>query len=367
MKFLDGILGLIHFPVWITLAPLRVLNLLFCKPNSVCIIKLAAMGDVICLYPTIYSLARSGYDVVLITTNRSNPKLFKDCKAISKVILLNLDIRFFFFSLVKIIINILKSKICINADQYYNLSKYISYASYNSTGFKTRKSKEYYKLPVDYSYIKNEKYQFLKLAIAAIPKINFQLPDTDLFASHKTSNKRTDFKNCVLLYPGSGPSAKIRRWPIDKWIKLYFELRTKGYNCKFIGGPQEEEFKEILISNDIHKNDIHLNKLPFNELIKAMTLGSAFIGNDAGLFHVADALRLPVVGIFGPNLSSKWGSIRPESAHLELDIECRPCISVIDGIVPDFCKHSHRNCIKNITIKQVIKKFESLGIKKYDF
>ena len=75
------------------LFPLRVFNRIWASKNSVSVIKLAAMGDLICLYPSLFALKEKGFEVNLITTKRSNPKIFENHSAISKIIILDTNFK----------------------------------------------------------------------------------------------------------------------------------------------------------------------------------------------------------------------------------------------------------------------------------
>ena len=77
------------------------------------------------------------------------------------------------------------------------------------------------------------------------------------------------------------------------------------------------------------------------------------MGNDAGLLHLAESQGMPVVGIFGPNIYSKWGSINPASSAAEIELECRPCIKSYLGQVPSICMRGDVKCIEDISTKNV--------------
>lgn len=359
-KLIDKSLQILHYPIWIFLAPIRLINKFISSPKAVTVIKLAAMGDIICLYPSISNLHRKGYKVTLVTTTRSNPQLFESCEAIHEIILLDFKIKQSFKSIVRIFYNILCSRFCINADQYYNLSKLLSYISSESIGFETEKNKQCYKFPTKYSYVENEKLQFFKLANKITYLDERQLLSNDVFDHVKHYSENFLFKDAVLLHPGSGPTAQIRRWPLENWVKLYFELTHKGWKCKFIGGPEEVEIIPYLVRKKVPMYNIHINSFKLTELIDAMRCCRAFIGNDAGLFHVADGLGVPLLGIFGPNISSKWGSIRKLSAHVEIELPCRPCIVNVEGKIPNFCRIGTLKCLNDITTHYVEAVLENL-------
>ena len=71
-------------------------------------------------------------------------------------------------------------------------------------------------------------------------------------------------------------------------------------------------------------------------------------GNDGGLLHVAGAVNLPVIGIFGPSKSSKWGSIHPDSVAFEVELDCRPCLQNYLGKVPQECWKGTSECLSRI-------------------
>ena len=353
MKTLDAILGYFHIILWIFFFPVRKLNRQIGLKKRICIIKLSAMGDVICLYPAIHGLYKTGYEVTLITTERSNPTLFEAANGISRIVVLQTNVKRFLLSFINVAHNICLSEVCINADQYYNLSKVLCYASSHSIGFKTKRKLALYRKKVEYSYLDNEKIQFFRLAEMADKNVNKSSLDKVLVFPESRLENLELLAGSVLLYPGSGPSAKIRRWPLGNWIELYKIFKKEGHDCKFIGGPDELVFVEALLKSGACEEDVFINKLPLIDLIALMRHGSAFIGNDAGLFHVADTLQLPLVGLFGPNLSSKWGSLRANTKHLEFELNCRPCIVAADGIIPQNCKIESHACMENILVSMV--------------
>ena len=82
------------------------------------------------------------------------------------------------------------------------------------------------------------------------------------------------------------------------------------------------------------------------------------MGNDGGLLHLAEAVRLPVIGIFGPSRFSKWGSVNPESIAFETDVDCRPCLRNYLGDVPQRCWKGTSECLTRIPTNVVIDAIE---------
>ncbi len=77
-----------------------------------------------------------------------------------------------------------------------------------------------------------------------------------------------------------------------------------------------------------------------------------FIGPDSGPLHVAAALGVPCVGVYGPNIPARSGPIAPNVRIVELPLPCRPCnqnrpcprtVACIAGIDPSMIADAARD------------------------
>ena len=82
-------------------------------------------------------------------------------------------------------------------------------------------------------------------------------------------------------------------------------------------------------------------------------IATIFIGNDGGLLHLAESQDVPIVGIFGPALYSKWGSINIQSIGVESNVSCRPCLKNYIAEIPENCHKKDLACLKNIEVDYV--------------
>ncbi len=71
--------------------------------------------------------------------------------------------------------------------------------------------------------------------------------------------------------------------------------------------------------------------------------------------HLATAINLPVIAIFGPTNHKKYGPRRKDDCIIRKDLECSPCEAAQ-------CRYNHE-CLKLIKPDDVIEKV-SLLIKK---
>ena len=76
-----------------------------------------------------------------------------------------------------------------------------------------------------------------------------------------------------------------------------------------------------------------------------------FVGNDAGPMHIAAAVGIPTIGIFGPGEENIWFPYRTQEGCVALrkDVPCHPCHL-------DFCNREgdlYMECMKLLAVKEV--------------
>ncbi|HDD44130.1 MAG: lipopolysaccharide heptosyltransferase II, partial [Promethearchaeia archaeon] len=89
------------------------------------------------------------------------------------------------------------------------------------------------------------------------------------------------------------------------------------------------------------------------EVAGILSLAKAFISNDSGLMHLAAALKIPQIAIFGSTDPKKTGPLNPKAIVLKKDLPCSPCFKRT-------CKYGHYKCLRNITVNEVLKALQNL-------
>jgi heptosyltransferase III len=120
--------------------------------------------------------------------------------------------------------------------------------------------------------------------------------------------------NSIALHPGSG--SILKNWPEENWKELLELLAIKS-NRKFlfIGGEAEGERCERL-SKIIPPERVEIaQNLPLVELAQRMKSCAGFIGHDSGITHIAAALDLSGLVLWGPCNAQTW---RPQSEKFKL-------------------------------------------------
>jgi len=107
----------------------------------------------------------------------------------------------------------------------------------------------------------------------------------------------------AILNPGAGWGAK--RWPAERYGRVARALAADGLRSILNYGPGEEDLaREAEAASDGAAITI---KGSITELIALTRRARLFIGGDTGPLHLAAALRVPVVAIFGPTDPARNG------------------------------------------------------------
>lgn len=141
-----------------------------------------------------------------------------------------------------------------------------------------------------------------------------------------------------------------RAWGITRMHNLLELLVKDGNQIVLIGGPQEipllEELTEFLKLPQV----INLvGKCRIKQSIVAIKRCTCSIGIDTGMQHIAGALSVPTISIFGPTNPKNHGAFSTCSYFVEHNVDCKYCYGTENYI---HCKH--RRCLTEITPQQVM-------------
>jgi heptosyltransferase-1 len=100
----------------------------------------------------------------------------------------------------------------------------------------------------------------------------------------------------AILNPGAGWGAK--RWPAERYGEVARGLAELGLQAILNYGPGEDELARAAEAASGRAARAMSSSL--TELIALTRRARLFVGGDTGPMHLAAALRVPVVGIFGP-------------------------------------------------------------------
>ena len=112
-----------------------------------------------------------------------------------------------------------------------------------------------------------------------------------------------DIDRFVLMNPGAGWGAKC--WPAERYAAVAAALPAIGLATVVNIGPGESKLANAFSSNPNAR--VFPVAGSIGQLIACTRRASLFIGGDTGPLHLAAALNIPVVGIYGPTNPARNG------------------------------------------------------------
>lgn len=116
-----------------------------------------------------------------------------------------------------------------------------------------------------------------------------------------------------------------KHWPERYWQVLAGLITAAGLSVVLPWGTVEEQQRAQRIQQaggDI----VVLPRLGLTELAGHLQGARAVVGVDTGLAHVAAALRVPSITLYGPTKPGLSGTLGVGQQHLVADFECAPCL-----------------------------------------
>ena len=182
---------------------------------------------------------------------------------------------------------------------------------------------------------------------------DFPLPNSGITCGNRSLRPGRTVR--VALHPGASKAAKA--WHQDRYAEVGFRLQEiLGAEILLLGGPGEKS----LIDSIGRRLPTPPLTLPEPAGVKrlAIHLNSCdlLIGNDSGPMHIAGALGIPVIGIFGPGSPRRTGPFRPRSKFVPVTagFPCAPCRQKF-GLECDPLPSGKPPCLEVISVEEVMR------------
>jgi heptosyltransferase-2 len=129
----------------------------------------------------------------------------------------------------------------------------------------------------------------------------------------------------VILNPG-GYFGSAKRWPPERYAALAVLLQDQfKAQIAIIGSAQESPLAESIAGNLAVKPLILSGLTSLRQLAALINRAQLCITNDSGPMHLANALRIPVVALFGPTIPEATAPFQEPSAVIRKPVPCWPC------------------------------------------
>ncbi len=170
----------------------------------------------------------------------------------------------------------------------------------------------------------------------------------------KTSKIERD-ELVIGLHPGSSISFGMsnKRWGIEKFRSLAKRIISL-YQAKIIAFVGEDD------SDLSFGDEVILVKESLDVVASIIARCVLFIANDTGLMHLAAALGVPVIGIFGPTDPKRTGPRGTKSYIVNKKIACSPCYTFERLGKGISCNFSNAKCLNEISVNDVLNEVDKI-------
>ena len=149
---------------------------------------------------------------------------------------------------------------------------------------------------------------------------------------------------------GINPSATYgpaKQWPFGRYARLADKIQD-FVDCRVLifGGPEDIPLGGR-ISQTMKQTPVDLSgKTELGEAMALIERCSLFVTNDSGLMHVAAALNVPLIAIFGSTNATTTGPLSSKSRVVQVPMACSPCLK------PE-CPEGHLRCMDQMDVDMV--------------
>jgi heptosyltransferase-2 len=158
---------------------------------------------------------------------------------------------------------------------------------------------------------------------------------------------------------GVSPGAaygNAKRWLPERFAEAAGKLaHARGASIALFGSAAERGVCEQ-IARQLHGHDVvnHAGQTTLAQFIDLAAACELFLTNDSGAMHIASALGIPTVAVFGATDDIATGPTGPKARVVREPVECSPCLL-------RECPIDHR-CMRRVSADRVVKEALALLI-----
>jgi heptosyltransferase-1 len=186
---------------------------------------------------------------------------------------------------------------------------------------------------------------------------NYALPKTTADASIREYFMNSSVS--TVMYPAEVLLLHGAAWPNKHWPEIYWYELAKSLAAHHVtfqlpwGNATERARAERIVAVAPDYGQV-LPRTTLAELGQLMLAAKAVVTVDAGLAHLAAALKVPTISLYGPTAAERTGTYGVNQHHLHSSLPCVPCLQ-------DTCRYANTvdaahfpPCLAEIKPQQVL-------------
>lgn len=150
----------------------------------------------------------------------------------------------------------------------------------------------------------------------------------------------------IAIHPGS--PIPLKRWVPKRYAELADWLIARKRAQILFVGVQDEIPIIMEIQAQMQGESINIGgKTTLTQLASLLHTCHMFIGNDSGPMHLAAAVGIPTIGLYGPGDPGRFGPVGAQCKTIRRKPECPPCLGTS-------CRFGTEGCMQEIQVTDVI-------------
>jgi ADP-heptose:LPS heptosyltransferase len=288
---------------------------------KVLIIRPGGIGDAVLLLPVLRELKRGGHTLDILCEKR-NVAVFRSQPGLCGQI--------FCYDVLGELTAVGRNSYdwVVDTEQWHCLSAVLSrlIRSRRTIGFGTRPERAgLFYTAVEYSHEAYELHNFSRLF--SLLGLRGRL---HLEGSYAVSAPDIAWAKASLSRPYAalalGGSSAARRFSSEQLVLMGRLIIDSGLNVVLLGGGDMKVFAGKLLDEMKSPGVVSfVGKTSLAQSVALVAGARCFIGQDSGLLHIAAALSVPSVAVFGPGNRNKWAPENTRTFFVDSGLLCSPC------------------------------------------
>ena len=150
-------------------------------------------------------------------------------------------------------------------------------------------------------------------------------------------------KPVIAFLPGA-EYGEAKRWPLQYYAELANKLDEGGFQVWILGSEKDTESANIIAKENKAINLCGQTRL--EDSIDLLSVCKSAVTNDSGLMHIAAAVDIPLVAIYGSSTPDYTPPLSNKAKIHYRGLECSPCFK-------RECPLGHTNCLKDIKVNEI--------------
>ncbi len=171
-------------------------------------------------------------------------------------------------------------------------------------------------------------------------------------------NKINPQDSVIAIGPFSNWSLKC--WPVEKWNELVGILTNQLHSKVIIVGKSgQDSYSKYLVKNISPSGISAVNQCSLKESMALIKRSRLFISSDTSLLHIASAMNVPCIGLYGPTANTAYYPYFHQSSVIVGGNQpsCAPCLNT--NRFAQCRQEGKAPCMEAISVSEVLEAVKS--------